>query len=82
MIRYKIRDSDWLTFPQIIANFNHFFIQPVPGVMFRAKISYEFLLLPRDDLSGNSAHVLLKARASTVRASECDAETFYSTGRT
>ena len=27
----KIRDSDWLTFPLIIVNFNHFFIQPTPG---------------------------------------------------
>ena len=32
MIKYKIRGSDWLTFPLIIVNFNHFFIQPVPGV--------------------------------------------------
>ena len=28
MIKYKIRDSDWLTFPLIIVNFNHLFIQP------------------------------------------------------
>ena len=28
MIKYKIRGSDWLTFPLIIVNFNHFFIQP------------------------------------------------------
>ena len=27
MIKYKIRDSDWLTFPLIIVNFNHLFIQ-------------------------------------------------------
>ena len=33
MIRYKIRDSDWLTFPLIIVNFNHFFIQSAPGVL-------------------------------------------------
>ena len=26
----KIRGSDWLTFPLIIVNFNHFFIQPAP----------------------------------------------------
>ena len=31
MIKYKIRDFDWLTFPLIIVNFNHFFIQPAPG---------------------------------------------------
>ena len=31
MIKYKIRGSDWLTFPLIIVNFNHFFIQPAPG---------------------------------------------------
>ena len=31
MIKYKIRVSDWLTFPLIIVNFNYFFIQPVPG---------------------------------------------------
>ena len=30
MIKYKRRDSDWLTFPLIIVNFNHFFIQPAP----------------------------------------------------
>ena len=30
MIKYKIRDSDWLKFPLIIVNFNHFFIQPAP----------------------------------------------------
>ena len=30
MIKYKIRSSDWLTFPLIIVNFNHFFIQPAP----------------------------------------------------
>ena len=30
MIKYKIRGSDWLTFPLIIVNFNHFFIQPAP----------------------------------------------------
>ena len=28
MIKYKIRGSDWLTFPLVIVNFNHFFIQP------------------------------------------------------
>ena len=32
MIKYKIRCSDWLTFLLIIVNFNHFFIQPAPGV--------------------------------------------------
>ena len=32
MINYKIRDSDWLTFPLIIVNFNNFFIQPAPGL--------------------------------------------------
>ena len=31
MIKYKIRSSDWLSFPLIIVNFNHFFIQPAPG---------------------------------------------------
>ena len=31
MIKYKIRGFDWLTFPLIIVNFNHFFIQPGPG---------------------------------------------------
>ena len=30
MIKYKIRGSDWLTFPLIIVNVNHFFIQPAP----------------------------------------------------
>ena len=30
MIKYKIRGSDWLKFPLIIVNFNHFFIQPAP----------------------------------------------------
>ena len=33
MIKYKIRGSDWLTFPLIIVNFNHFFIQPAPGCL-------------------------------------------------
>ena len=32
MIKYKIRGSDWLTFPLIIVKFNHFFIQPAPGL--------------------------------------------------
>ena len=32
MIKYKIRGSDWLKFPLIIVNFNHFFIQPAPEV--------------------------------------------------
>ena len=32
MIKHKIRGSDWLTFPLIIVNFNHFFIQPAPSV--------------------------------------------------
>ena len=27
-----MRDSDWLMFPLIIVNFNHFFIQPAPEV--------------------------------------------------
>ena len=31
MIKYKIGGSDWLTFPLIIVNFKHFFIQPAPG---------------------------------------------------
>ena len=30
MIKYKIRDSDWLKFSLIIVNFNHIFIQPDP----------------------------------------------------
>ena len=30
MVKYKIRGSNWLTFPPIIVNFNHFFIQPAP----------------------------------------------------
>ena len=30
MIKYKIRGSDWLAFPLIIFDFNHFFIQPAP----------------------------------------------------
>ena len=34
VIKYKIRDSDWLKFPLIIVNFNHFFIQPAPGRAF------------------------------------------------
>ena len=33
MIKYKIRGSDWLKFPLIIVNFNHFFIQPAPGCL-------------------------------------------------
>ena len=32
MSKYKIRSSDWLKFPPIIVNFNHFFIQPAPGL--------------------------------------------------
>ena len=31
MNKYKIRCSDWLKFPLVIVNFNHFFIQPAPG---------------------------------------------------
>ena len=31
VIKYKICGTDWLTFPLIIVNFNHFFIQPAPG---------------------------------------------------
>ena len=31
MIKYKIRDSYWLTFPLIIVSFNHFFVQPATG---------------------------------------------------
>ena len=31
VIKYKIRGTDWLTFPLIIVNFNHFFIQLTPG---------------------------------------------------
>ena len=31
MINYKIRGSDWLMFPLVIVNFNHFFIQPTLG---------------------------------------------------
>ena len=30
VIKYKIRGNDWLTFPLITVNFNHFFIQPAP----------------------------------------------------
>ena len=37
MIKYKIRGSDWLTFSLIIVNFNHFFIQPAPGLQFTTK---------------------------------------------
>ena len=33
MIKYEIRDFDCLTFPLITVNFNHFFIQPAPGVL-------------------------------------------------
>ena len=32
MIKYEIRDFDWLTFPLIIVNFNHFFIQPALAI--------------------------------------------------
>jgi hypothetical protein len=31
MINSQIRASYWMTFPQPIVNFNHFFIQPAPG---------------------------------------------------
>ena len=44
MIKYKIRCSDWLTFPLIIVKFNHFFIQPVPGVSLRVYNSITTLL--------------------------------------
>ena len=33
MIKYEIRCSDWLTFPLIIVNLNHFFIQPAPALL-------------------------------------------------
>ena len=33
MINCKIRGSDWLSFPLIIINFNHFFIQPAPNLL-------------------------------------------------
>ena len=33
-MKYQIRDNDWLTFPLIIVNFNHFFTQPTPEEMF------------------------------------------------
>ena len=32
MINSQIRASYWMTFPLIIENFNHFFIQPAPEV--------------------------------------------------
>ena len=32
VIKYKIRDSDWLTFRLIIVNFNHVFIQQAPDL--------------------------------------------------
>jgi hypothetical protein len=31
VINSQIRASYWMTFPLIIVNFNHFFIQPTPG---------------------------------------------------
>ena len=43
MINYKIRDSDWLTFPLIIVNFNHFFMQPAPSYL----SSYRFSIYSR-----------------------------------
>ena len=36
VIKYKIRGTDWLTFPLIIVNFNHFFIQPAPDKRYLA----------------------------------------------
>ena len=33
MINSRIRASYWMTFPLTIINFNHFFIQPAPGVV-------------------------------------------------
>ena len=33
MIKYKIRDSDWLTFPLIIVYFNHLFIQRLQALV-------------------------------------------------
>ena len=49
VIKYKIRDSDWLTFPLIIVNFNHFFIQPAPDVncFFISAIPSKYICLKR-----------------------------------
>ena len=56
MIKYKIRDSDWLTFPLIIVNFNHFFIQPPPDVCFflLKTPEQETLSLPSDSDTNES----------------------------
>jgi hypothetical protein len=35
VINSQIRASYWMTFPLAIVNFNHFFIQPAPGVLNR-----------------------------------------------
>ena len=43
MIKYKIRGSDWLTLALIIVNFNHFFIQPAPGV-------YSFIIIGNQNI--------------------------------
>ena len=53
MIKYKIRDSDWLIFPLIIVNFNHFFIQPAPGrnvLEYTAMKVHHRQINPDDDL--------------------------------
>ena len=54
MIKYKIRDSDWLTFPLIIVNFNHFFIQPAPELNLRQILQTGI----RRTKAQNSLHIL------------------------
>ena len=54
MIKYKIRDSDWLAFPLIIVNFNHFFIQPAPDCQLFIRILLSFLEYENGDLPSDS----------------------------
>ena len=43
VIKYKIRDSDWLTFPLIIVNFNHFYTTGPSSCCFTTPIKlYKF----------------------------------------
>ena len=40
VIKYKIRDSDWLTFPLIIVNFNHFLYNRPQSIRTLANLFY------------------------------------------
>ena len=50
MIKCKIRATHWWTFPLIIVNFNHFFIQPAPGV-FRDPVLCKSVADTYDDIT-------------------------------